>query len=424
MRDERLAQRCSSENGTVLPFVAAGMTVLLLLLALALDQGIRYSGRTQLQQLVDAAAQAALIALGRPNATRADADRAARDVVRMTAITGGTLDPSEIQVQFGSYNFTSRTFATGTSETPQAVRVSANKSGASGFQGLSGAITANAESVAALRCRNLVFVQDVSSSFREDIGKIQNALRATIDFIRSQESGLGIETRVGLVAFRNIVVPAGTTSELTPIGERTIDTAIDRLDDSNVLCGDPIRRVGDNIFVPACVGSDLRAGLQKAQELLMPGGSKNAACEDFVLAISDGVPCRVLESDLEASLSFFEALFVDVQFDTPRAGEPAGGGSTPEDTLAFVNSSMRGSGSIAVLTTNSDDTVRSSPTNLNDFLKTCPTARTRNAQQRQFDAVFSSRLINGFGQAFTSDPNAMTREMRNALRTLPPVVVQ
>src|SRR5262245_16087696 len=114
MRDERIAQRCSSdlekdvvrhrsEAGTVIPFVAFGMTALLLFLALALDQGVRYSGRTQLQQLVDAAAQAALSALAVPGATRDDARRAVSNVVTMTPVTQG-VQPSDLVVQFGRFS--------------------------------------------------------------------------------------------------------------------------------------------------------------------------------------------------------------------------------------------------------------------------------------------------------------------------------
>ena len=436
MRDKRFAQRCSSEVGTVIPFVALGMTMLLLFLALALDQGVRYSGRTQLQQLVDASAQAALMAFAEPGAERADATAAARNVASMTGITQGFAS-SDLLVEYGRYDFEQNTFTRESMPIgpPQAVRVAANKMGENAFRSLlTGApITANADSVAALRCRNVVFVQDVSSSFRDDIAKVQDALRKTLAILRLQDGFSSIETRVGLVAYRNIVVPAGTTSSLVAPNDPAISRAIEALDDDGVLCKGSVEQLSATQFrVPACVGSDMRAGLAEAEELLEPGRGKVESCEDLVLSISDGVPCKVTKENLEAGLSPFIAAIANVEFGPAPAGEPQGGGSTPRETIDFVNADMRESGSIAVLTANSDQPVRTSSggafsqAELDAFLKTCPTARNASTTEQQVNSDFAKSLITGFGQAFSSsrDADTMAKEMGAALQTIPPVVVQ
>ena len=431
MRDERFAQRCSSEAGTVMIFVAAGMLAILLFLALALDQGVRYSGRTQLQQLVDAASQAALAALAQPEAERSEADAAAREIARMTPVSQGFDATRDLNVQFGRYDFATQTFVAEGMPVgpPAAVRVSANKTGASALQSLlTGApISANADSIAALRCRNVVFVQDVSSSFRDDIGNIQAALTRTVELLRREESA-GIETRVGLVAFRNIVVDKATTDSLVPPSSAAIIDAIAALDDDDVLCKGSIRPVSTfplRFEVPACVGSDMRDGLEEAEDLLEPGNGKIPACEDFVLTISDGVPCKVTPENVD------QFPFAEVFFGPALPGEPQGGGATRQETLDYVNSDMRDSGSIAVLTANSDEPenleFNGIPTQqeLDAFLKTCPTDRASTSQQ-QFNQEFARQLITGFGQSFESKVSAedMAAEMRAALRSIPPVVVR
>jgi hypothetical protein len=442
MRDERLAQRCSSdqsnpsgrgdEAGTIIVFVALGMLALLLFLALALDQGVRYSGRTQLQQLVDSAAQAALSAISVPGATRADATQAAQDVLAMTPVSQGVA-PSDLQIEFGRFSFNDGGGfqpETTTDGPPQAVRVSIDRTGPNAFKSLvtGSPIAINASSVAALRCRNLVFVQDVSSSFKEDIGKVQTALRQVVAILALQDAFSGIETRVGLVAFRNIVVEAATTPLLVRPADFGITSKIDALDDSNVLCSGRIEREGlTRIVVPACVGSDMRGALERAEQLITDTSlGKNQACEDLVLTISDGVPCKVTPQNLDQTPG------VDVVFGPALPGEPQGGGSTPEETLAYVNAEMRTFGSIAVLTANSGRTVNPSTgfdlfvtdAELQEFLQTCPT--NPNDGDRQFDVEFARSLISGFGQSFESnrDANGMAREMTNALQTIPPVVVR
>jgi hypothetical protein len=332
-------------------------------------------------------------------------------------------------VEFGRFDFASGGFVPETMPVapPQAVRVTANKLGANSFQGLGGApVAADANSVALLRCRNVVFVQDVSSSFREDIGKVQDALRQAVAILELQGGFGGVETRVGLVAFRNIVVPAGSTDTLLSPSDTRIDDAIEALDDPTVLCGTPMMERGNTIIVPACVGSDMRAGLVEARRLLQPGNGKNAACEDLVLTVSDGVPCKILEENLDDSLPLFARFFgFDVVFGPALPGEPQGGGSTAAETLAFVNANMRSTGSIAVLTANSNQPTNPDPDDLNSFLGTCPTANTSTSQQT-VNEDFANQLITGFGQPFasTKTAEAMAAELIAAMQTIPPVVVR
>jgi hypothetical protein len=426
MRDKRSEEQCRNETGTVLPFVALFMTVLLLFLAFALDQGVRYAGRTQLQQMVDAAAQAALVAILKPGGDRTTAEAAARAVAANTDIMQG-FNPATLVVDFGRYNFgapaSERVFTMETNGALQAVRVSAAKSGENSFSSFfmpANKVSADAESIAALRCRNVVFVQDVSSSFRDDIANIQQALKATVAALARQDAFSGVQSRVGLVAFRNIVVPAATTQNLVAPSDSAITAAIDRLSDPGVLCTGSIKQVSANRFqVPACVGSDMEGGLEVAEELLEPGRGKLDQCEDMVLTISDGVPCEVTPANVDTNPNDGTI----VEFAPALNGEPQGGGSTRADTLSYVDREMQ-SMSIAVLTANSDALAR--PTrSLDDYLKTCPTDAEATASMQQVNASFAASLIQGFGEAFSSSrvPAEMAAEMTTALQTVPPVVV-
>jgi hypothetical protein len=426
MREERFAEQCRNEAGTVLPFIALGMTFLLVFLALALDQGVKYSGRTQLQQMVDSASQAAMLALISPGGTTAKATTAARNVVANTKLMG-TFNPGDLQVAYGKYDFQTKTFAEIGGENVQAVRVRADKLGGNAFiSPLTGSqVGANADSIAALRCRNVVFVQDVSSSFRDDIEGVKVALNFVVDALQAQSNATGIDTRVGLVAFRNIVVPAGSTERLVRPGDDAIRDAIENLSDDAVLCKGQIEQVSllpPTFVVPACVGSDMRAALTEAEALLGPGRGKLDACEDLVITISDGVPCKITRQNLD---QFFGAIIV---FGPARPGEPQGGGSTRNETINFVNREMRDFGSIAVLTANSTKPAKPnafSQAGLDAFLESCPADSINGPQSKAQDDEFAATLISGFGQAFKSgkDPNSMGTEVSNALSTIPPVVV-
>jgi hypothetical protein len=414
MRGKRFAQRCSSEVGSVLPFIALGLTTLLLFLALALDQGVLYVGRTQLQQLVDASSRAALLALARQGATRQDAIDAANEVAANNTLMQGGIANANFNVVFGTYNFVSGSFFPESMPvgTPQAVRISIGKSGARSFDSLMGGdINVNAESIAALRCRNVVFLQDVSASFAEDIVKIQNALRTTVSILALQDSFSSIGTRVGLVAFRNIVVPAATTPMLVPPGDASIRNAINQLSNTNVVCDDP-RTLG---VIPSCVGTDMKAALERAAELLAAGRGRLESCEDLIVAVSDGVPCRVTEEDIDP-----------FRFSPPPPGEQAGGGSTKEETLAFVESAMRSTRSIAVLTTNSGTRDGRGPFTERFAITRCPEQRgLSDDENNEIDREFADKLVSGFGQSFDSDRSEteLAEQMNAALRSVPPVIV-
>jgi hypothetical protein len=417
MRSKRFAQRCSSEIGSVLPFVAAGMGVLLLFLLLVIDSGVVYVGRTQLQQRVDAAARAAMLELSRVGSTRASAEQEANEVADKNSLMQDGITPTTLKVEFGKYIFSGEkpgfTPNTDPMMTPQAVKVSINKSGGQAFRSLlTGAeINVSAESVAALRCRNIVFVQDVSSSFKEDIGKIQAALRATVDLLASQESFNAVGTRVGLVAFRNIVPAGGTTGKLLAPDDPALRAAIEALSDPRILCDRELDRI--NMTVPRCVGSNMLAALQETERLLAPGNGRLEACEDLVLTISDGVPCKIDQSDLAFGFTFARE----------PASEPAGGGSTRDETLAFVNRSMRATRSIAVLTTNTGTPGGGGITeSFDNFLRECPETR---GQGREIDVEFANKLVSGFGQSLESDlsPSELAEQMDAAMRSIPPVIV-
>ena len=435
--------RCRSELGSVMPFVVAGMTTLLLFLILAIDQGVLYAGRTQLQQLSDSASRAALLALAEPNSTRADAITAANTIAANTSLMQGGNARTNLQVEFGSFDFAASgdgfvPEAMPLEAKPQAVRVTTSKTGENALRSLltGSVINANAEGTAALRCRNIVILQDVSSSFRDDIGKIQDALRKTLQLLADQQGTSSISNRVGLVAFRNRVVAAATTPRMVPATDASIRNAINALDDPGVVCNGSVERRGIppfvEYFVPACVGTDLIEGLEAAENLLAPGNGKLGTCQDLILTVTDGVPCRI-ETEAELTPPGFLPGFVHFQQAPP--GEPTGGGSTKEDTLRYVQQDMSPTLNIAVLTANSARTppqpspfILPSEAEATQLLGVCPidqlNSRNRN---NQLDIEFANGLIQGFGRAFQAaieDRSQMAEQMSSALRSIPPVLVR
>jgi hypothetical protein len=389
---------CASrgERGVVIPLVAFSFAVFIVALALVLDTGLMVVTKSQAQNVADAAARAAMLTIAHDGADFDGAalieraTRNAREVARSTSMLQGGVNDSnagvpspatnqfgDIEIIPGDYDFDADpgkrfTPSTDASLPPRAMRVIVrrNDSTPSGpIQRLvpmsrnDQSFDLTAESIATLRCRNIVFLVDVSVSFAEDIGRVQSALRETIGDLRDPD-------HAAIVAFRNQVVSSATSTRLVPGDEKgDILSLVDRLSDPAVKCelNFSIFDVFGDIQLPACVGTDMAAAVGKAVDLLQEGNGRSASCEDVVILMSDGLPCPIPEELVERNL-----------IARPRDdSEQRAGGSTVDATRdaakaltggcsGLTSAACRSLASIAINQASADTPGQSCPVVLND----------------------------------------------------------
>jgi len=195
-------------RGSYAIIVALLLIVLLGFAALAIDLSYLRLARMQAQNAADAGAHAALTELRMTRSEDAARARAAQ-IVNLNSIAGdlAVLEP-ESDVVFGGWDFPSRTFnadADFVNAVEVTVRREADAPGGSIplmlariFGATEADARSNGSSVGALRSREIFIVQDVTSSFRDEIGQGRAADLTLLDFIN--ENGFPGD-RIGMVTF-------------------------------------------------------------------------------------------------------------------------------------------------------------------------------------------------------------------------------
>ena len=197
-----------SRRGSYAIIVALLLIVLLGFAALAIDMSYIRLARLQAQNAADAGAHAALIELRNTRDQEAARSRAAQ-LVNMNSIAGdaAVLDPAT-DVQFGGWDFPSHTFDAD-AEFVNAVQVRVRREAdAPGgaiplmLARIWGAdeadVRSNGNSVGALRSREILIVQDVTGSFRDEIGDARTASLTLLDTVH--DNGFPAD-KVGMVTF-------------------------------------------------------------------------------------------------------------------------------------------------------------------------------------------------------------------------------
>jgi Mg-chelatase subunit ChlD len=296
-----LAPRDGQSGAVTLPLIALGMSSLLLILVLSLNSGLATLGRTQLQVVADNAARAGLLAIGEANRNNPNtpipvlqrlADQNARRIAEGNTVVQGGIDggSSDLRVELGRFNLASGAFTTARMmDIPTAVRVTARRAAgaASGsFRSLIplrdggdvNDVQSEATAVAALRCKSVVFIIDVSGSFAANIDTVQGAVRNTIGLLQSPDA-VGIVVFSGAVIEQTTPAPGGmdmprevTSMQLRAPEDDDLLAQIDTISDPTVR------------FSPR-VGSDIGAGLARAAPLLDQGSER---CEKLAVLLSDG----------------------------------------------------------------------------------------------------------------------------------------
>jgi hypothetical protein len=195
-------------RGSYAIIVALLLIVLLGFAALAIDLSYLRLARLQAQNAADAGAHAALTELRITRSEDAARARAAQ-IVNLNYIAGdlAVLDPAT-DVVFGGWDFPSHSFNPGAdfvNAVEVTVRREADSPGGSVplmLAKIFGATEANARSngssVGALRSREIFIVQDVTSSFRDEIDEGKEADLTLLDFIN--DNGFPGD-RIGMVTF-------------------------------------------------------------------------------------------------------------------------------------------------------------------------------------------------------------------------------
>ncbi|MFO0982160.1 MAG: VWA domain-containing protein [Planctomycetota bacterium] len=271
------------ERGIAVSWLAVGLAVLAGIAALAIDLGHLFATRGQLQTVADASALAGASGL-------AFGPDTARDRALSVAADNGADDLRADDVELGSWNASSHTFTavSGADEsTADAVRVTARRQQDRGTavdmifapalaDGPSSADVA-ASAVAWFGTEeqtwDVIIVQDVTASFKEEIGQARDALELFLGCLHDHADPL---SNVGLVTFTGWGwILANLTQMQSGFG--LLQTKIASLN----YCG--------MLGMPPCSGTDIAAGLEKAVGMF-GSSTSNPELGRAIVLVSDGEP--------------------------------------------------------------------------------------------------------------------------------------
>lgn len=220
-------------RGAIAVLAAFLMVVMLAVMAFAIDIGMIGNSRTDLQRAADAGAIAAAGELVKNPGNEATV---ARQFAKLNPITTQALLDSEITVQTGSWDRTTRVFSAG-AEPADAVRVLTQKSNNSFFFApVLGANQYNmqASAVATFQPRDIMLVLDYSGSMLDEnkINSLKQSVNLFCNLVRQTSQG---KDRVGFVRYSttatlergltfdvaqiNRAAQAGSASGFTNIGD-------------------------------------------------------------------------------------------------------------------------------------------------------------------------------------------------------------
>ena len=182
--------------------VAVMIFVLIGFAAFAIDIPYVRTASIEARNAADAGAHAALIEVRRGSSLGA-AENRAREVIRMNYVTGhgGDLEPE--QITFGSWDYSNETF-NHPADHVNAVRIEMQTHVHTVLAPVFGPqyrrLRAAGHSVAALRTRQILIVQDVTGSFKQEIGLAAQADITLLDFMHEANfpaDRIGMVTHTG-----------------------------------------------------------------------------------------------------------------------------------------------------------------------------------------------------------------------------------
>jgi Flp pilus assembly protein TadG len=272
-RNTRRARRGSTFVIVVLCFMA-----MLAFVALGVDYGAVSSARAELQIAADAAAMAAASALPDED----DARELATAYASRVSIRGDAISLSDSEVVVGKWDSTAGAFTPGVVADSDAVKITARYtletpiSSIFGFPSVDLVAEAGGGAPAQGRVPDLVIIQDVTTSFRSEIGYARQADQALVDCIEGKADP---ESKIALVAFSGLEKNLLSPSELVTYA--TSYATVTRKISSIAICG--------NSGMPDCLNTNIASGLFMADQLL-DGSTSPEEVGRAALLVSDGAP--------------------------------------------------------------------------------------------------------------------------------------
>lgn len=274
------------QSGLVSIILLGAIVVLAGAMALSIDNGFMLTTHVQLQNAADSAALAAMGEV-RGGLMKDEAIAAAVAIANAHSAGGDPVEITPADVQFGSFDFLSRTFTPGGLGGISAVRVIARRTEGSPGGPLDlflapvvGKDTANvaATSIAAIGSRDVMMVQDVTRSFFSNMEAARDALR---DFSNTMSDQSIAGDRLGLVTFNEESIVEQGLSVL-PDELSAVISAIDGFEECTSS-------------FPPCFGTNIAPGVNSAIDVFT-NSSENFSSKVIVL-VSDGQPCRIFDAD-------------------------------------------------------------------------------------------------------------------------------
>lgn len=276
----RKQRRLRPRRGSSLVIVILVFMVLMAFIALGVDYGAVASARAELQIAADAAAMAGASGLPNEDIARERAMAYSEQVsIRGTPIT---LADSDIVV--GSYDRTAKVFTEGVTASSDALVVTARRELDMPISSLFGYPTVNLTAVAGGgattlgKMPDLVILQDLTTSFRDEIDEARAADEALVDCIHEKADP---ESKIGLVAFTgleyNLLSPSGLVTY-----QSSYSTVISKIQGLKICDAMPGMK---------CYGTDHAMGFHMAKAIL-DASTSDAEVGRAVLMVSDGDPTR------------------------------------------------------------------------------------------------------------------------------------
>ncbi len=311
--DPRHRDRHRRGNYAIL--VGLSASTLLGMGALAIDASYVAFVRAQAQAIADIGAHAALVGL-RETGDSDDASGVAEAFVNANILVGNSalIDTAEDLI-FGTWDFASRVFDAEDNEFPNAVQVTIRKTDDSpngSFETLvmkifgtsTREVTATAPAIGALRSREIFIVQDVTGSFKDEIGLAQSADLQFLDEISNRNlpnDAIGMVTFVGAAEVFTPLTPVATGSSSIKSQWNNLDYC-DRnyypwtVDWGGAFAHPTVAPMMDcntgNSYYKYWYdsGTNQGAGLYAAIEALLTDGSSDPYALKVIILVSDGRP--------------------------------------------------------------------------------------------------------------------------------------
>ena len=274
------SRRGRSERGVVLAVTGIFMVVLTGMAALSVDLSYLYLANTELQIAADAASLAAMDAI-RDGKSRPDARRVAVAVASQNQAAAESVELGPEDIVFGTYDFAEDRFERGgVFGNPTAVQVIARRTRNSRggpvdtiFAGVFGQAQSDvsAAAIASAAERDLVFVQDTTFSFLEEIDQAKGAGITMVRAMAGQNLG---GDRVGVISFNE--------ASRRELGMTTVESELPSIVDA---IGD-IQPCTDNTL-PNCQGTDIAQGFNAATAMMR---AHRSFAQKAIVLVSDGMP--------------------------------------------------------------------------------------------------------------------------------------